>query len=177
LKNNLYTLEGLIVCRKGDIMEVQLLHLVILKIPLGEHFSDLSSSVGPKIKTYNEIPLFYTANGPAQIVYLYNGADKFICNSVVIGFPDRVGDIFGTFAFSMYQSIISQLHTFPSFVPVHGIISSYHRGNSTDRLGAVALEILEVSQSPLRVCVSSISKSMNKHILDAIVIRRITQPL
>src|SRR6185295_2197113 len=68
-------------------------------------------------------------------------------------------------AYSVHKRIISQLHTFPSFIPVHGIISSGNRGDfsSADEIDMI-LQIFDEPVTTSGISVPAISKRMDENI-------------
>src|SRR5690606_22962907 len=144
-KNHLHSLKSLIISGESDIMKTQFLHFVILKIPLGKHFRDFSSPVGPEVETNHKIPVFYASDRLSKFIHLNNWPDKLIGNTVVIGFSDRIGDVLGTLSFTKHKGIISQFHALPPFVPVHRIVPTDNRRDFTHGPATMSLQILEIT--------------------------------
>src|SRR5690606_29188495 len=109
-----------------------------------------------------------TANWFPLLIYLYNWPDKLIGHSVLIGFLKGGKNIHGLFPLPVYQRVVSNLHPFPTFVTVHGIIPSHHRGYFPSGFAAMVLDVLQVSQAAFGISVPAICKSMNKYPLHPI---------
>ena len=126
IKNNFYILERFIIIRQSHIIQVQLFHSIFWKVLLREHFGNFATPVCTEIETNDHIVVFDFGNRK-MILNTYNRFDKLIGHILIIRILNCLNEIFGFFSYPIYHHIISQLHTLPTLVSVHRIITTNHR--------------------------------------------------
>ena len=123
----MHSFKTFIINRHGAIMQIKWLHILFRKRLLGKHFRNFSTSICSEIKTKYRIPILYTSNGFSRICSTNNGFNKFIGNAFCIRFLHAGNHVIRQYACCMHHGIIRNLYSFPSFVSIHGIISSGYR--------------------------------------------------
>ena len=78
-------------------------------------------------------------------------------------------------AVTVYQQIISYLHTFPTFITVHCIETAYNRSNLTCRLFTMCSQLLNKALAALRVSITTIHETMNECIVNTIFFSNIAK--
>src|SRR5690554_6400522 len=93
---------------------------------------------------------------------VYNiGLDEFISNSFGIPMLKYVVYSIETLTFSRSHQVVCLFYTFPSFIPVHGIVSTNDTCNFHRGVGDVLFKVIEESSSTLWVTISAVCKSMD----------------
>ena len=140
------------------------MHTLFRHILLSQHYCQLFCTVVTIVEEDNYITFF---NSSIEVT-IYNRLDEFIRYTFVIRLLHSLNHISGNFTFTVYQQIISYLHTFPTFITVHCIETAYNRSNLTCRLFTMCSQLLNKALAALRVSITAIHEAVNESIVNTI---------
>src|ERR1700730_1263898 len=152
----------MIVLGEGGIMQAKGMHSLIGHILLGQHFGDFTTTVGSKIKAYNSISVLDKSYRLLIISCNDGWLYKLICDLSLVGLLDCRNRCAGRKSFTIYQGIVGQFYTFPTFIPVHSKIASANRGNFTNRFVQMRLKFGYKTQPTFWVGIPSVCKGLDE---------------
>ena len=110
-------------------MQRQVFSYHIRHIQLGKYLCDFPAPVCSEIKTDSNIAILNSREWLLIFCNDHSWFYKFIGNIFIVRIFNCRNRISGFFTNPIYQSIISKFYSFPSFIPIHGIIPAANRGN------------------------------------------------
>ncbi len=123
VKQNVYAGKRCIVRSHAIILQIwNCLHACFGDVVLSESDCKLFCTVVAVIEENNRVTFF---NGAvySRIVY---GLYKFVCNILVVRLLHSLYHVCRLLALSVYKKVVSDFHTLPTFVSVHGIVSTHN---------------------------------------------------
>ena len=147
------------------IMQWYCFHSLVREIFLGKGNSELPCPVITKVNKDNHISFLDCSY---RITIIINHDDRFhklISNTCIIRLLHGTEYVGCRCSFAVDNKVVSLLNSFPSFIPVHCIISSYKRSYLTVRFAQVVEQVLHISLSASRIGITSVTKAMYKNLL------------
>ena len=128
IEKNMYAFERCIIRSHAVVLQARNdVHALFRHILLSQHYGQLFRTVVTIVEEDNYITFL---NGSVEVT-IYNRLDKFVRHTFVIRFLHSLNHIGSYFTFAVYQQVISHFHTFPTFVAIHCIETTYDRSNLT----------------------------------------------
>lgn len=168
----MYTLEaGVIRSHAVELQARNGLHALFGHILLGE---DNGQFLGTVVTVVEEDYNITFLDGTVEAT-VHNRLDEFIRNAFVVGLLHSLDHIRSNLAFTVYQQIVGNLHTLPTFVTVHGIETSHDGSNLAGRLLAMGSQLLNEAFTALRVGITTVHKTVDEGILDTVFLGNIAE--
>ena len=101
---------------------------------------------------------------------IVDGLDELIGDIFVVALLHGLYHIGGLLAFTLYEQVVGHTHTFPAFVAVHCVVTSYDAGYSACTLGTMVLQLFYESFAAAGVGVTAVHKAMQEHVAQAIAL-------
>ena len=175
IEQDMNTLEVRVVRRHAEILQTRnRMHTSLRHILLRKHDRKLLSAVVAEIEEDDDIALLDNRYR-LTVLHMHDRFDELVGHALGIRFLHRLHHTFGLLALSIHQEVVRLLHTLPTFVAVHRIITTYDRGYlATCRL-QVVLQRLDKAFTALRIGIAAIHEAMHVGLRDAILLRDIGQ--
>jgi len=155
-----------VVLESGDCVHTSLGHIL-----LSQDYGQLLGTVVTVVEEdYHVALLDSTINSG-----IMDGFYKFVGHSFVVAFLHSLYHIGSLLAFTAHEQVVSHLHTLPTFVAIHSIVTTNDRGYMTGTLCTVGCQFFNESLTALGVGVASVHKAVDEGILDAIFLRDVAQ--
>ena len=172
IKKDMYTLEaGVIRSHAVELQARNGLHALFGHILLGE---DNGQFLGTVVTVVEEDYNITFLDGTVEAT-VHNRLDEFIRNAFVVGLLHSLDHIRSDLPFTVYQQIVGNLHTFPTFVTVHGIETSHDGSNLAGRLLTMGSQLLNEAFTALRVGITTVHKAVDEGILDTVFLGNIAE--
>ena len=165
-KDDMHVLIGFVILGHGGIIQRQFMHIKLRQVQLGEHLGNLTAAVSSEIKANRHIAVLYSGEWLLRLIHNHGRFDKLIRDICRICIFNCGYGICSFGPFSLYQGVISQLHPFPAFIPVHGIVTTTYTGNLTHTAIEVLLQFDDKGESAFRITVTSVCKGMDKNLFE-----------
>ena len=146
-------------------------HVGFGDVVLCEGDSEFFRTVVPVVEEYHYVAFLYAS------VYLavYDRFDEFVGNPFVVRFLHGLYHVVGFFTDTVYQQVVSDFYPLPTFVAVHGIITSDDRCHFSCRLGAMGFQFCDESFTASRVGIASVHEAVDECVADAVFFGNIAQ--
>ncbi len=160
IKKNVKSFECVVVWSKATIVQGNGVHFKLRHVFLGKNPGDLTGPVVPEIEKNQGIVFFKSPYRNPGFIHTYQRFYEFICDTLFITLFYSVGSIGKRHSLAMDYQIIPGFYPVPSFVPVHGIITSDHTGDFSRGGIHVFLQFFNISLAAERIGVPSVHKAM-----------------
>ena len=172
VEENVYTFERSVVRSHTVILQPgNSVHTRLRHILLRQNDCQFLSTVITVIEENNDIAFL---NGTVYIG-IHNRFDELIRYTFIVRLLHSLHHVSSFLTDTVYQQVVCLFHTFPTFITVHGIVTSDNRSYFTGRLGTVCFQLFDKAFTAFRVCVTSVHKAMNESILNIIFFSNITK--
>ena len=146
--------------------EVEFLHVIRRKILLGKYLGNFAAAIGSIIKTKHHVAIFYGCHRFLCSVNNDSWFNKFVRFVLFVRLLNRGNTRRRGLPLSSYHTIVSQLHSFPALVAIHGIITAADSCDFANSRIKVMLQITYKMNAAFRVCVPAVSESMHVNFVD-----------
>ena len=165
VEQDVNTFEGCIIRSHAVILQSRnRMHTRFRHILLSQYDSQFFSTVVTVVEEDNDITFF----DGSVAVGVYNRLDEFVRYTFIVRFLHSLNHIGSFLTLAVYQQVIGFLHTFPTFVTVHSIITSDDRSDLACRFLAVCRKFFDKSLATLRVSVTTVHEAVDECIVDAV---------
>ena len=142
-------------------------------ILLRQSDGELLGPVVPEVEEDDRIVVLYRTYRLVPFVHRHNGFDELVGHAVVVGFKNARHQVGRFLTYPVYELVVSRPYTFPTFIPVHGIITAYHRGNFHVRAVNMALKRTDETLAAVRVGIASVHEAVNIRFRYAVSLRQV----
>ena len=177
IEDYVYTHKGVVIISHRHIMQVELIHVLLMKILLGQCHCDFPSTIRTEVEAQNHISVFYGSQWEAIAVHRYNGLYKFIGDACFIRFFNGLQHIGCVITDAMHHYVIGKFHALPSLVAIHRIVSANNARNLSGGFRNVIFKICQITNASFRIGIPAISKSMDENVLKSVIGRNRAKPL
>ena len=165
IEKYMYSLERSVIRSHAIVLQVRnSVHALLRHILLSQDDSQFLGAVVAVVEENNHI----TFLDRTVAIGVYNRLDELIGYTFIVRLLHSLNHVGSHLAFTVYQQVISNFHTFPTFVTIHSVETAYNGSNLTGRLPAMCRQLLDEALTALRVGIAAIHEAMDECILNAI---------
>ena len=159
VEQDMYALERSIIRSHAIVLQTRnCMHALFRHILLSQNDSQLFRTVVTIVEEDHYIAFL---DGSVETA-VYNRLDEFVGYTFIVRFLHGLYHVGSNLTLTVNQQIVSFLHTFPTFVAVHCIETSYDRSDTSGRLCTVSSQLFDEAFSALRVCITSVHETVDE---------------
>ena len=169
--------DGLVVIRKADVDQLQsLIPVKACERIVTERAGDLSGPVRTEVEEDHRVLILDQTHRPS-VLSDHRG------NHELVGLSFIIRRLYGRsgagilLSLSLCKGLVSQLHTIPAVIPVHGVITAHDRGHLTDAQ-FLHFSFQRLHKLPARGGrrIPSIQEAMDKHLIQSVSLSQLQKP-
>ena len=169
------TLELSVIGSHTAVIQRHSLHTLLGHILLSQHDGQLLSAVVTIVEEDHNIVGLNRTDNLTLLVDCNDRLNELIGNTLVIRLLHSLDHIARRLANTINQLIVSDLHTLPTLIAVHSIVTTDDRCNATGRFCQVVLQLLDKALTAARIGITTVHKAVNKGVLDTVLLRDVAQ--
>ena len=169
--------DGLIVIRKADVDQLQsLIPVKACERIVTERAGDLSGPVRAEVEKDHRILILDQAHRPA-VFSDHRGNHELVGLSFIIGCLYSRSGAGVLLPFSPCKGPVSQLHTVPAVITVHGVIAAHDRGHLADtQFLHFSFQGFHKLPARGRRRIPSVQEAVDKHLFQAVSLSQLQKP-
>ena len=158
------------------IVERQRVHALLRHILLCEYDGQLLGPVVPVVEEDHHVVRPDHTDRIAVLVDPHDGLHELVGHPFVVRLLHRQRHIGRMFALALDQQVVGHLHTLPTLVAVHRVITAYDRGHDARRsFPHVLFQPFDESLAAVRIGIAAVHKAMHVGTFDTVFIGDVRQ--
>ena len=150
-------------------------HTLLGHILLREHDRKLLGTVVTVVEEYYHIALPDRSHGLTLGIDMHDRLDELVGHAGIVRALHSLDHVGRSLALALDQKVVGDLDALPAPVAVHGIVTSYDRGDTAGRRGHVALQRLDEALAAARIGIATVHEAVYEGVVDTVVRRYVAQ--
>ncbi len=168
-------LELGIVRSHAAVIERQGAHTLGGHVLLREHYGYLLGAVVTVVEEDHHVVGFDAADNLSVLVDANHGLHELVGHALVVRALHGLRHIGRSVAHAVHQQVVSHLHSLPTLVAVHGIVTADDRRDLARALRQMRLDVGDEALAALGIGVATVHEAVHEGILDAIMSRYVAK--